>query len=342
MPPSTVHVRRWPLAGVLRQAMCPAISGLLLTLGGCRTAPQELTVPISSWPGYEYLHLAREKGFDRLENLSLKLVAFPDPQEIVHAYLRGELAIAQLTTVEAVDLCARLPKRCPVVVLVLDESLGADQVVARNDIDDIADLRHQPVAVTPSTLGPYVLSRALESRGLQLEDVQIRPMPLGAMAESLRRGEVAGAALFPPFSDEALRDGQNRTLFTSREIPGEILDVLVVEPRLLASRPEAIAHLLRAWARAHHYADRQPRDAINRMARRERVTPEAFHLSLQGLGFRTLAEQQPLFRAHGALEANLRSVQRVQIGLGLMEAAPLPTVDGAPLRQALAGSPLSP
>lgn len=314
-----------------------ALAALALALlGGCRSPSQSLTLPISSWAGYEYFYLAKQLGLDRAERLDLQLRDFPDPQDIVHAYLRGELPIAQLTTVEAVDLCDRVPKRCPVVVLVLDESLGADQVLVRRSLEAIASLRGRPVAVTPSTLGPYVLSRALEKHGLSLEQVQIKPMPLTSMADSLRRGEVDAAALFPPFSDEALRGGQVRSLFSSREIPGEIFDVLVVEPSFLAAQPAAIARLLKVWQRAHSDALRHSDAAIALMARREGVTPQEFRHALEGIGFHTLAEQQPLFVPGGGLERNLKALQRVQVSLGLLMAGgPRPRVDGAPLDRAI-------
>jgi NitT/TauT family transport system substrate-binding protein len=308
---------------------------LLGALQGCRSQPTTLTIPISDWPGYEYFHLAREQKLDHAEQLQLRLKTYPDPQDIVQAFLRGELALAQLTTVEAVDICARVPRRCPAVVLVLDESLGGDQVVVRPEINGIADLRHRAVAVTPSTLGPYVLSRALEKQGLRLEDVQIRPMQLQSMAGSLRRGEVAGAALFPPFSDEALRGGAARTVFTSREIPGEIYDVLVVDRALLAERPEAIARLLRVWQKAHDFASHHPDRAIAVMARRERVSPAEFRSSLKGLRFESLQRQRALFGRNGHLETNLRSLQQVQVKLGLMVPGPIPRVDDQPLRLAL-------
>ncbi|HSR38863.1 MAG TPA: hypothetical protein VLL95_08110, partial [Phnomibacter sp.] len=123
---------------------------------GCHATSKVITVPISSWPGYEYLGLVASFGVDRRHGLTLDVVQYPDPQAIVHAYLRGDQPVAPLTTVEAVYLCERVPERCPVVVLVLDESRGADQLAVRNDVPSLKDLRGRTIAVTFSTLGPYV------------------------------------------------------------------------------------------------------------------------------------------------------------------------------------------
>ena len=82
----------------------------LVLLGGCAAGGPTLTVPVSQWPGYEYFPLAQKRGLDRREGIRLDLPAYANPQDIVHAYLRGDLKLAQLTTVEAVDLCNRVPK----------------------------------------------------------------------------------------------------------------------------------------------------------------------------------------------------------------------------------------
>lgn len=91
-------------------------------------------MPVSNWPGYDYFCLAEQTGLARAQAVPLNTVEFADPQGIVHAYLRGDLAIDQITTVEPVDICARVPERCPVVALVLDESVVGDQVMARQGI----------------------------------------------------------------------------------------------------------------------------------------------------------------------------------------------------------------
>ena len=325
---------------VIRRGICLlrwiGLPAALLVVAGCNPFLPKLSVPVSQWPGYEFFPLARALDLDRREGLELKLPVFRNPQDIVHAYLRGDVQIAQLTTVEAVDLCKRVPKRCPVVVLVLDESRGGDQVLVHRSLQSIADLRGKPVAITPSTLGPYVLSRALARHGLGLADVDLRPMPLETMPSAFADGEVVAGALFPPFSDEVQRRSPVRALFTSREIPGEIFDVLVVDPTLLNSQRALLVKLLRSWQAAHHSFRGNPQASIAVMARREGVPDVDFRASLNGLVFLPLDRQAQLFRPGGVLERNLHDLRLVQAQLGLMPASgSLPPVDGSLITEAL-------
>ena len=307
-----------------------------LVSGACRPPAPELTLPVSNWPGYEYFYLAEQKELAKAQGLKLRIAEFPDPQSIVHAYLRGELQLAQLTTVEAVDICSRAPDRCPVVVLVLDESRGGDQVAARSEIGSLAELRGRRVGLTLSTLGPYVLSRALEQAGLSLNDVQVRNMPLEVMAQALARGEVDAVAFFSPYSELAYRDGVARKLFDSSAIPGEIFDVLVVSPDFYATHADALAPLLRTWQAAHDLARADPAMAGALMARREGLTPTEFREAEQGLVYWSLREQLAMLAPGGPLERNLLAVQQVQKALKLVTpGSALPQVSQAPLKAAL-------
>ena len=94
---------------------------LSFSLASCAINPDaKLRISHSEWPGYEYLNLAVSKGF--VSNASI--VPLKDQSEVVRAYLREELDVVQLTTVDILDICSRQPDRCPFVVLVLNESLG--------------------------------------------------------------------------------------------------------------------------------------------------------------------------------------------------------------------------
>ena len=318
---------------VARWALPLTLPGLL---AGCSGSTPSLTVPISNWPGYEYFFLAQQTGLARSEGLDLRTLQYPDPQSIVHAYLRGEVTVAPLTTVEAVDICSRAPERCPVLVLVLDESLGGDQVMARPGIGSIAALRGRRVAVTPSTLGPFVLSRALEQQGLSLKDVQLRTLTLDAMPSALARAEVDAAAIFPPFSVQAARQAKATVLFDSRRIPGEVFDVLAVDPQLFKTQRDVLVRLARSWQAAHALRRSRPGEAVPPMARREGLTPQEFSAVEEGLRYPQLREQRAMLAPAGQLQRNLQAVQRVQGQLGLLtQGAPLPSVSDALVTAAL-------
>lgn len=296
-----------------------------------------LSVPVSPWPGYGYLALAAEKGLDQQQGIRIEVRRYADPQLILRDLAWGRLPLAQLTTVELVDLCGRVPQRCPVVVLAVDESRGADQLLLANDLPDLKALRGQAVAVTPSSLGPFLVSRALEQAGMTLQDVSLRSISLREMPARLASGELAAAAMYPPFSSWALRTGKARVVFDSRSIPGEIHDVLVVDRRFLASNRDLVARLLRAWQAAHRYAAEHPRTANAWLAELQGLSVAEFETVQDGIEYLPLEQQRQMLASGGALERNLRALQRVQVQLGLLPPArPLPQVSDAPLRQALA------
>lgn len=313
-----------------------ALAGAALLAAACQPQIRELTVPISAWPPYEYVYLAQQKGLARARGLALDTPQFPDPQSMVHAYLRGELQLAQLTTVEVVDVCARAPERCPVVVLVVNESRGGDQVVARPGIDTIAQLRGRRVGVTFSTLGPYVLSRALAQAGLDLADVELIGMAMAAMPQALADGRLEAAALFPPFSEFVVRDGSARRLFDSRAIPGEVFDVLVVSPPVFRQDQAALVRLAQAWQDAHDLAEAEPEAAQTLMGRRQGLSRDEFAQAETGVVYFSLHDQAALLAPGGVLERNLETVRRVQEQLQLLGSnSPLPEVSDAIVTAAL-------
>lgn len=296
-----------------------------------------VSVPVSPWPAYGYLALAAHHGLDRQEGIRIQVQNYADPQLILRDLAWGRINLAQITTVELVELCSRLPQRCPVVVLIVDESRGADQLLLAQDLSGLEDLRGQTVAVTPSSLGPFLVSRALDRVGLGLKDVRLVSMPLKDMPANFARGELKAAAMYAPFSSWALRTGKARVVFDSRSLPGEILDVLVVDRHYLATHRDQVVRLLRAWQAAHRFADDHPRASSIWLADLQGLSVSELETVQEGILYQPLVKQVALLAPGGPLENNLRRLQRVQAQLGLVPwNRPLPQISDSPLRQSLA------
>jgi len=323
--------------GLGRQLFTLAAIGFAwAAVAGCAAKPEDVNVPISSWPGYEYFYLAERRGLAERYGFKLTTSQFADPQEIVHSYLRGELNVAQLTTVELVDICEKIPERCPVVVLILDESRGGDIIAARHGVDTLQDLAGKRIGTTFSSLGPYFVSRALQRSGLSLDQVEVRNMPLAEMPAALKQGSVDAVAFYPPFSDYAARDGHSRVLFDSRQTPGEIFDILVIDPSYLHSNSVVLTKLVKAWQDAHQLAQAHPKQSIGLMADRQKVSAKEFQQAENGLVYYGLAEQKVMLAPGGVMERNLKSVQKVQQELKLVRiGAQLPSVTNRLVEAAL-------
>ncbi|AII49752.1 hypothetical protein KR52_11460 [Synechococcus sp. KORDI-52] len=255
-----------------------------------------------------------------------EVIPLVDQSEVVRSYLRGELDVVQLTTVDILDVCSKLPEQCPVVVLVLNESVGGDQIMSFhiNNVDDLAGTR---VAVASNSFGPFVLHKALMSVGLTIDDLSINPMVLSDMPEALATGVVDAAVLYPPNS-EKVRSYGAQTIFDSSQIPGQILDVLAVSPSVVTSRPDDVSSVVASWFLAHRYASEQEVASSSFIASSLNLSIEQLRQTLKGIAFKAnVNEQKMLMASNGPIVRNIESVKQVMEHLNLIrQDTPSPVV----------------
>jgi NitT/TauT family transport system substrate-binding protein len=257
----------------------------------------------------------------RAEGVDVQVVEFSTLGDCRRAYERGQLDACGATVAEVLTARDHSP-RSPQIVHVMDYSDGADVIVARPGITDCAGLKGRRVGVELSTVGVYVLARALEKHGLSLSDVTAVPLNTPAMEHAMRNGELDAVVVYPPHSVALLRDGEAATIFSSAEIPGEVVDVLAVDAEITRTRPDAVAKLLRAFWRAVAYAEQNPEEAYAVMAAREGLTPAEFQRALT-VGLKTVsqADQASYLRPGGKLAAVIDASDRILRQTGQIKGA---------------------
>ena len=265
-----------------------AILGLLAA-PACIAPPQEpIRIGLNVWPPYELLYLAREKDFLAAEKVQVGLVDFSSYTGILRSYHQGNIDGFFATMNEL--LVAENFQDPPAIVLVVDYSSGADALVVRDGITRLSGLRGKRIAYEESALGSYVLERALEFGGLGPQDVEaVNRLPEEG-EQDFRALKVDAVITYEPGVGKLVRQHGGRVIFSSREIPGEIVDALVVRRSILESRPGEVRAMLRAWFRAVEFLKADPRQAAEIMAQREHITPEEFLESLQGIHILDLEE----------------------------------------------------
>jgi len=304
-----------------------ASAGLALALGACLAPWQQRQVRLAivDWPAYEYFYLASRKGLDLQQGYRLQVDQFGSLQDQRRAFSRGDVEAIATTLPEAIAICREAPARCPSIVLVLDDSNGADQVVAGSRWRSVAELKGQRVGLEPSVLGEFMLLRAVQGQGLKLADFKLRYDGPKALVSQLQRGVVDAIVTYSPHSDGLVADPRFRVLFSSSQIPGEVVDVLAVSPELLRRDSKQVAALVRTWWAARQLAAEEPQQATALMAQRQGVSPEQFLSSQRLIRYLDRNQQADLLAADGPVQRTLLRLQRqMREANRIPQAIPLP------------------
>jgi NitT/TauT family transport system substrate-binding protein len=311
-----------------------ASAGLVLALGACLAPWQQRVVRLAivDWPAYEYFYLASRKGLDLQQGYRLQVDQFGSLQDQRRAFSRGDVDAIATTLPEAVAICREAAARCPWIVLVLDESNGADQVVARSRWRSVAELKGQRVGLEPSVLGEFMLLRAAQGQGLKLADFKLNYDGPKALVSQLQRGVVDAIVTYSPHSDGMVADPRFRVLFSSSQIPGEVVDVLAVSPELQRRDPNLVAALVRTWWAARQRAAQQPQQATALMAQRQGVSPEQFLSSQRLIRYPDRNQQAGLLAADGPVQRTLQRLQwQMRQANRIPQAIPLPKLTPEPV-----------
>lgn len=261
-----------------------------LALAACSPAPREpIRLGVLVFPPYELFYLAAESGL--LPRETARLVSYRSPAEIARAY-ESNVIDAMTATLEY-GLALHRGNDRHRVVLILDVSHGADALIARPPLAALADLPGRRVGAESGELGSYVLQRALDRAGLRSEQIEVVPIDVADQEEAYLAGRVDALVTYDPVRTRLVAGGA-RELFTSREIPGEIVDVLIVRRELVTERRNDLRRIVAAWftARARFLAD--PRAAAERMAPRESLAVADLLATMGGVRLPDAADNEAL------------------------------------------------
>ncbi len=270
-----------------------------------------IRIGFNTWPGYDALSIAQQKGFFEKEGVSVELLVFESLTDIQASYERGEIDMMASTTLEVLSSQSR---GYPVqTILMTDYSNGADAICVKNNIKSLSELKGKMVAVEIGSIGHYMLLRALQKAGLTLKDVSIENMVTTEAEKAFIDGVVQVMVSWDPFISRAAKNGEGYVIFSSSEIPGEIVDTLSARPSLIKSRPNAVEAVVRAWYRTMDWIKDNPEEAVSMLAKFEKLSIQEMKKTLEGIQPLHLKENQKAFGEKGKpgpLFANTEAFQK--------------------------------
>lgn len=318
--------------GWWRRGWRVATAVALLAVAACGKAPAPpLTVGMNPWVGYDPLVLARDRGLT--DARQVRVVELASASETLRHLRNGLLDAATLTLDETLRLVeSGVAVR---IVAVLDESTGGDAVLAAPRITSPAQLKGEFVAVEDSAVGALLLQRMLTQAGMTRADVKVTNIEVARHLEALQSGQAAAAVTYEPLAG-AIEAAGFRRIFDSRELPGEVLDVLVVRVDALERRPEAVDALLRGWYAGLDLFESDVPGAAASLAPGTDLTPAAYQAVLGGLALHSReASARELTGNPPPLVEKAAIVADALQSIGLLQRTPSwqELIDGAPMQR---------
>jgi NitT/TauT family transport system substrate-binding protein len=190
------------------------------------------------------------------------------------------------------------PEQPYACVLVTDESLGADGIVASRGIRTVADLKGKTVAVPHGTVARFYLNVLLKAAGLTQGDLEVVDLPAEDAGNAFLMREVDAAVTWQPWLTQGEQSEHGHLLADSSDAPGLIVDCLLAKPDVLNGRMAEFRALTRAWDAAVHYVEAHPAEANQIMARNVGgwlEDPAVFAETLKGVRFYDAARNREFF-----------------------------------------------
>ena len=290
-----------------------AFIGLLaaFALAACSEVPsQPLRVGINPWPGYAPLFLAADKGFFAEEGVEVELVELSSLADVRRAFERGQTDGMASSLVEVLD-ADRNSDRAPVIALMADYSNGADVILAKRDITGIAALKGQRIGLEPGSLNRFILARALAQGGLTMDDVEIVSLPQLALQGAVEAHTVDAVVTYPPNSTGIEQTGLFAQMFSSAEMPGEVVDVVSFDRETALRRTADIDAFVRAWGRAVDEMRQNPKESYQIIGRHIGMSAKDLEDTYRGIEVISADRQAEFLRSDGPLADGIQTLSAI-------------------------------
>lgn len=259
----------------------------LILLAGCQPVQPPVNLAGNTWLGYQPLYLALAERdcadciLELADNQQLQVTMLPSTTQVLRLLSTGQLDAAMLTLDEAltfqsetgIDIC---------IASVLSYSNGADAVLTLPDFDPAKAFQ---IGYEETALGGYMLRRTLELKGWAPEQFTARTLVPRRHVQALLDREIDVVITYEPYVSQLLKAGAV-TLLDSRQLPGEIIDILVVRRQVWLQRQQLFTLLLNdIWPKGLARLQQPDTAALALLSRNTELSFEELQQALAGMVF---------------------------------------------------------
>ncbi len=194
--------------------------------------------------GYAADHGIVKKWADKYD-IDIEVVQINDYVESINQYTAGGFDACVMTNMDALTIPAAGGVDSTALI-VGDFSNGNDGVVLKSK-DSLKDIAGQKVNLVELSVSHYLLARGLESVGLSESDLTVVNTSDADMVAAYATDDVTAVVTWNPLLSEILAMPNSHKVFDSSQIPGEIIDLLVINTKTMEANPKLAKALVGAW-----------------------------------------------------------------------------------------------
>jgi NitT/TauT family transport system substrate-binding protein len=210
---------------------------------------KEFNIAWSIYVGWMPWPYAQEAGIVKKwadkYGIKIDVTQINDYVESINQYTAGKFDGVTVTNMDALTIPAAGGVDTTALI-VGDFSNGNDGIVIKNG-KSAADLRGKKVNLVELSVSHYLLARALQSVKLSEKNVTVVNTSDADMVAAFKTKDVVAAVTWNPLLAEILADKGAALVYDSSKIPGEIIDMLVVNTDTLKDNPDFGKALVGIW-----------------------------------------------------------------------------------------------
>ncbi len=178
--------------------------------------------------------------------IDIEVVQINDYIESINQYTAGGYDVCTMTNMDALTIPAAGGVDSTAIIIG-DFSNGNDGIIMKG-ASDLAKIKGQNANLVELSVSHYLLARALETVNLKERDLTVVNTSDADMVGAASSPDVTSLVTWNPQLAEILGSVKDTHLvFDSSQIPGEIIDMLVVKTETLEKHPELGKALAGAW-----------------------------------------------------------------------------------------------
>jgi NitT/TauT family transport system substrate-binding protein len=196
--------------------------------------------------------------------ITIDVVQINDYVESINQYTAGQFDGCTMTNMDALTIPAA-GGLDSTALIVGDFSNGNDGVILKGK-DSLADIKGQQINLVELSVSHYLLARGLESAGMSEKDITVVNTSDADMVAAFASKDVTAVTTWNPLLAEIDAMPGTTKVFDSSQIPGEIIDLLVVNSNTLAENPNFGKALTAAWYEIMATMAKGDKEALSYMA----------------------------------------------------------------------------